>query len=136
MVMIWPASAMVLYIFAIGLATVFARVQSVRKGVVRAGYYKTFDPRDAQIPERLVVLGRHYNNQFELPLLFLITCAICIAIALDSALAHYAAWGFVAARVLHGFIHLGSNNVLKRMLAFVLGWVMLLVIWVAILKSL
>jgi len=39
------------------------------------------------------------------------------------------AWAYVAARVAHSFIHLGSNEVVPRMLAYFSSWAVLAAMW-------
>lgn len=57
---------MALYVFFMGVIAAYmflGRVNAVRKGVVKAKFYR------AQIgetpPEAIVVVGRHYDNQFK-----------------------------------------------------------------------
>jgi hypothetical protein len=80
-------------------------------------------------------MGRHYDNQFELPMLFLISCVTCTVLKVDAGLALYAAWGFILSRALHTYFHLGSNNIIRRMLSFKLGWLCITVMWIFILIS-
>ena len=40
------------------------------------------------------------------------------------------AWLYVAARVVHAFVHLGSNRLRLRIRAYFAGWLTLLAMWV------
>jgi hypothetical protein len=42
------------------------------------------------------------------------------------------AWGYVAARVAHAVIHLGSNRVRHRLRAYAASWVFLLALWICV----
>ena len=40
------------------------------------------------------------------------------------------AWGYVAMRYLHAYIHLGGNRVRYRMRAYFASWLFLLAMWI------
>ena len=40
------------------------------------------------------------------------------------------AWGYVAARVAHAFIHLGGNRIRYRVRVYFISWLLLLALWV------
>jgi hypothetical protein len=40
------------------------------------------------------------------------------------------AWVFVALRVVHAFIHVTNNRVMRRGLVFGLGWLVLMAMWI------
>ncbi len=133
MSLVFPAAAMFALIFLVGLYAVSVRVRYARSGKVRLGYFKTMDAKAYDAPEYLVRVGRHYDNLMQLPLLYFATIAIALALNVESALAQAAAWTFVVSRVAHSYVHLGSNHVLQRMFAFLLGWLCLVAMWIAIL---
>jgi hypothetical protein len=39
------------------------------------------------------------------------------------------AWAYVAARVLHAFVHMGSNKIPPRMAIYGVSWALLLAMW-------
>lgn len=124
---------MFFYILSVGTYVIWVRISHFRQGKVRPGYYKTLNAEKYEAPEFLVRAGRHYDNLFQLPMLFFATIALAVALNLDSQLALWAAWAFVASRAVHTYIHLTSNHVIRRMLAFLVGWNCLALIWIAIL---
>lgn len=75
------------------------------------------------------MLGRHYDNQFQVPLLFMVSCAALMPSAGHDVPTVWLAWGFVAARLLHTFVHLRGNVVVHRLQAYALGWLMLIALW-------
>ena len=121
---------MALYVFYIWCVTVFmfrTRVRSIKTGQVPLKYFKAYASEPP--PEHVMVVGRHYDNQFQVPLLFLVTCALCIALGAVNTLTLVLAWAFVISRGFHAWIHLGSNHLQKRVMAFAAGWVAVLLLW-------
>jgi hypothetical protein len=121
----------VFYIFGVAIFMFLSRTKSIREGKIGARYFKTYV--GAEPPERLVLIADHYQNQFEVPVLFLVTCATYIALGAESAVAVALAWAFVASRAAHAWIHLGRNKLQRRILAFAAGWIILLSMWVQLL---
>lgn len=128
--MIYPMFAMVLLTFSIMTLMSVARVNSVRTGIVRVGYYKTMS---GEAPEYLLKLSRHYSNLFEMPVLFYAAGALSVALNIEHALLPVFAWLFVLLRCIHAFIHTTYNNVIHRMLVFFTGSMCVLIIWCIIL---
>lgn len=67
---------------------------------------------------RLLQLQRNFSNLFEVSTLFLVACAIAIALKFESQAFVGLAWGFVALRFLHTLIHTTYNHLLHRALVF------------------
>lgn len=128
----FPLFFMVLYMGGVGMANFLVRLAAAKRGEVPLGYFKHMDHSKHKVPDMVMVMGRHYDNQFQLPMLFLITGVLCIHLELFGILEVICAWGFVLSRFLHGLIHLGTNHVLKRAGTFALGWAFILVLWVMI----
>jgi hypothetical protein len=72
----WPVCFYVLYVFALFLALAVVRVRAVKRGEIGIAYLSTY--YGTPPPEGIVVLGRHYDNQFQVPLLFMASCAALI----------------------------------------------------------
>lgn len=132
MTMIYPMAAMVFYIFGIGIMTFMVRKKAVSSKAVNFKYFRVYDVTSGAPPEFLIRVGRHYDNQMQLPLLFLITCLACMFHGLNGWITVSLAWAFVVSRMLHSFILLGSNNVLYRAQAYALGWILIVVLWIII----
>jgi hypothetical protein len=71
----------------------------------------------------------HFRNLFEVPVLFYALCGYLAITKFTSLLLLACAWGFVALRALHTYIHLSSNNVIRRFQAFVASSIVLYVMW-------
>jgi hypothetical protein len=83
-------------------------------------------------PERTQQIANCFGNQFELPVLFYVLVILAL-IAHKADLAFVIlSWVFVASRFLHAFIHTGSNVVRLRGLAYGVGLVVLLVMWIMV----
>lgn len=119
----------VLYIWGVALYMFGSRLKAIRSKAISIKFFTTYNG-DQQPPEEAVVIARHYDNQFQVPMLFFITCSLHMIVGLTNALTASLAWGFVVTRLLHGCIHLGSNNVRHRVFFFALGWLILLGLWV------
>lgn len=111
-------------------------VAFVRMAAARGAAAKTMDPSfyKAQLgghePEAAVVAVRHYHNLLELPTTFYAACLTAFVLAAVGQWTLVFAWGYAAARVLQSAIHLSYNNPAHRGLAFVLGVVFSLALWV------
>ena len=75
------------------------------------------------------IAGRNFINQFEIPMLFFIACVTGLQLNATGYVFVALAWGFVISRVIHSFIHLGSNNVKLRYYSFLLGCLLVLTMW-------
>jgi hypothetical protein len=80
-------------------------------------------------PPRVQQISNSYNSQFQLPLLFYVLTVLVIATHHADFLFVVMAWLFVLTRLLHAYIHTGSNFVRHRFNAFAAGAVILLVMW-------
>jgi hypothetical protein len=71
----------------------------------------------------------HFRNLFEVPVLFYVLCGYLAITQFISLLLLACAWGFVFLRVVHTYIHLTSNTVIRRFQAFVASTIVLYVMW-------
>ena len=71
----------------------------------------------------------HFRNLFEVPVLFYVLCGFLAITNFTSLLLLACAWGFVFLRVVHTYIHLTKNNVIRRFQAFVASTIVLYVMW-------
>ncbi|MGE0615923.1 MAG: MAPEG family protein [Bacteriovoracia bacterium] len=130
-VLVYPMAALVGFTLLFSCVMLFTRINEVRRGRMSARYFKTFTEGT---PTPIVVkLSRHYNNLFELPVIYYATLLMMMILGITSSAAVGFAWLFVAARVAHAYIHVGSNKIVPRIFAFVLGWVAILGLWFQVL---
>jgi hypothetical protein len=120
--------AMVL-LTAFVLATLFrSRVGAVRQGLVSAAYFRIY--QGAIEPESTAKPARHFANLFEAPVLFYVACLAAMITHFTGTAMQILAWVYVAARVVHAYVHLGGNRLRQRIRAYFFSWGVLLAMWV------
>lgn len=111
----------------------------VRMGKLRIASYKSkeYSMKDialdsGKFPAHVQSIGNNVSNQFETPVLFY--AVVAIAAVTDSANWIFAVGVviFVASRLVHHVIHVGSNYVSKRFKAFLVGLIGLFVAWIGL----
>ena len=105
-----------------------------RAGAIKAGhdpaYYKAH--LGAPEPEGTVVKVRHYNNMFEMPVLFYAACLTAFVLGAVGTWTVYFAWGYVIMRLIQSVVHLAHNNAVQRGMAFSLSVLFMLALWINI----
>ncbi len=130
---IFPAVAMFMLTFSVIAYTAGSRLAATRRGEVSIRYYRRYNEGE-QTP-RLQVIGRHAQNHFEVPPLFYIALLFLYVTGSVTPIAVALAWLYFASRCLHSFIHLGSNNVTHRFIAFAGSGLILMGLWGQLLLS-
>jgi len=131
---LYPGIAMFSLTFSAILALGIARYRAIQRREVSIKYFRTYD--QGSQPPRLHVLARHVQNHFEIPPLFYFGLLFTFVTGSVNVVAVCLAWLFVAARCVHSYIHLGSNNVSHRFFTFGVSLVLLAGLWAALLYSL
>jgi hypothetical protein len=124
----YPMFALVLLTLNVLLVLFRRRVRAVREGKVTRRFFRIYQ---AEVePDYSAQASRHFSNLFEAPTLFYAGCLTAM-LAHDNALWVLGlAWIYVAARVAHAYIHLGSNRLQGRVGVYFAGWLALMAIWV------
>ena len=81
-------------------------------------------------PVRATQIGNCYRNQFELPVLFYVLIAVALPIRHADLIIVVLSWVFVIARLIHAGVFVSSNNLGRRSMAWLVGALVLLVMWV------
>jgi len=131
---VFPAIAMFFITFGMVARMAVLRVGAVRRGEISIRYYRLYDEGAEQ--GRLRQISRHVQNHFEVPPLFYFGLLFSFVTGSVGALSVAFAWLFVAARCVHSWIHLGSNDVSRRFFTFALSLVFLAGLWATLLVSL
>lgn len=131
--MIYPMFVLVLLTFSILLFTLRVRIRSVQKGDVALSYYALMG--EGEVPEIVRKTSRQVSNLFEVPVLFYVAGVLYLSLDIAETLPITFAWLFVIARFLHSCIHLTYNNVLHRVVAFGLGNLAVLAMWISIVMA-
>ncbi len=128
--LVFPMLALVILTFGVSVKLFRARLRSVREGHTPVSYFRVF--QGSPEPEFLAKPTRHYVNLFETPVLFYAGCLAAMVAGVTGPVTVALAWAYVAARLVHAWVHLGGNRVRHRLRAFLLGWVCLLGLWISV----
>jgi len=102
--LLFPMLALVLLTFGVSVMLFRARVRSVREGHTPVSYFRVF--QGSPEPEYLAKVTRHFANLFETPVLFYAGCLTAMVVGVTGPVVVTMAWGYVAARLAHAWIHL------------------------------
>jgi hypothetical protein len=121
-----PVFVQVALTFALLFWSGSARVASIRSRAVK--------PRDVALreknwPARVTQVANAYENQLELPLLFYVLIVLAFFTAHMTATLVVLSWLFVVSRLFHALIHVTTNEMRRRFLAFATGAMILLLMW-------
>lgn len=111
-------------------------VAFIRMAAARGGAAKAVDPnfyrahQGGQEPEAVAAAVRHYGNLFELPTLFYAACLAAFVVGAVGQWTLIFAWGYVVFRLVQSAVHLTYNNPAHRGIAFVLGALFTLALWI------
>jgi hypothetical protein len=128
--LVYPMFAMVILTVVVLVRLFRSRVRMVREGHVPVSYFGIF--QGSREPDYAIKPARHFANLFEAPTLFYAACLAAMVVGTEGWGVLALAWGYVAARALHAWIHLGGNRVRHRLRAYGLSWVLLLGLWVCV----
>ncbi len=81
-------------------------------------------------PPRCRQFANAFRNQFELPVLFYVLTALALFTRKADIVFVALAWVFVLTRIVHATVHVTSNNLRLRFSAFLVGTLVLLLMWV------
>jgi hypothetical protein len=118
-----PLLLQVLLTVVVYLALVVTKARAARQGLVdlerRALHADAW-------PDNVQKINNNIRNQFEVPVLFYVLVVTLHQLDAAGIVAQSLAWLFVASRVVHAFVHTGSNFVPMRRLVFMFGCVVVL----------
>ena len=117
--LIYPFLSMIALTFVLMPITSYARIRAVYSGRLRTKHFKlmTFSDEDPFVTKTT----RHFNNLFEMPVVFYALILLALHLEMSSPVLTYAAWSFVFFRLVHAIIHITYNKVLHRLVSFVLS---------------
>jgi hypothetical protein len=81
-------------------------------------------------PEQAKKVSNAYHNQYELPVLFYALVAFAMLTRKADLIFVVLSWVFVISRLIHAYIHTTTNRVPRRFLAYLIGLVVLVIMWV------
>lgn len=121
-----PLFVQVALTFALLLWTGFARRGALVRGETKIGAIALGDPN---WPARVRQIGNCFNNQFQVPVLFYVLTILVMYTKHADFLFVIMAWIFVVTRLAHAYIHTGSNYIRYRFNAYLIGTIVLLIMW-------
>ena len=130
---VFPAIALFFWTFANGVRMAGLRVRAVGRREVPISYYELYEGSE---PPAVRLASRHVQNLFEVPPLFYVVVLFLYVTNHVTFLAVGLAWLYVLLRVVHTFVHLGTNNVPRRLAVFAIGNVVLAGLWMTLLVGL
>ena len=131
--LVYPMLALVLLTGGVLIKLFRSRVRMVREGLAPVSYFRVF--QGSPEPDFVAKPTRHFTNLFEAPTLFYVACLTAMVAGVAGTAVLALAWGYVAMRYLHTYIHLGPNRVRYRMRAYFGSWLLLLAMWIYIAAS-
>ena len=125
---LYPIFALVALTLGIGIRLGVLRFAAVRRGDLTPRFYEL--NRGGKMPDYLAKVSQNYDNLLELPILFYLL-AVCLFITDKVDMVQLLlAWLFIASRYAHSYIHITDNKLRPRMRAFLLGVLLVIVMWV------
>lgn len=129
--MFYPMFVMAILTIAVGLYLFVMRVRMSKAGKVDPRIFKLNKSKD--LPDLLVQASNNFSNLFEVPVLFYVACLTAIVMQQQTMAMQILAWLFVISRLLHSYIHLTKNKIIPRLLAFITGVLLVLIMWILLL---
>ncbi len=124
----WPMIAHVVLVYGIYGLIALRRKRAVEAGSAKVSQFR--ENRDE--PGESLFVRNNLANQFELPMLFYACCLALYASGGVGTLVLMLAWLFVLSRYVHAAIHVTTNRVRHRQLAFIVGFLSLATMWAAL----
>jgi len=126
-VIFYPLMGMVFLTFGVGIYMLSNRIKAVKEGLNPAFFSLN---RGAKQPDYLIKVSQHYENLFELPILFYIVTVLIYVTGIVDSLYIWLASLFVIVRYLHAGIHITYNNLIHRRNIFAAGAIIMFSMWV------
>jgi hypothetical protein len=104
-----------------------SRIAMLRSGSVEV---KDIALGERNWPRPVLQIANAFHNQFELPLLFFVLVALAMITRKADLTFVVMSWVFVATRLVHAFVHTTSNKVAWRFQIFLIGAVILVLMWI------
>ncbi len=82
-------------------------------------------------PEPVEKVNKNITNQFQIPMLFFVLVGVLWMLGAVTVFEQVIAWLFVVSRLVHSYIHTGSNYVPWRAFAFAFGVLMVLILLIS-----
>ena len=121
-----PLFVEVVLTFVLLYWTAYLRTSALQAGEVRLGDIALRQPN---WPVRATQVANAFHNQLELPILFYVLTILAWITRHADLLFVVLAWVFVLSRLVQAYIHVTDNDVRRRGLAFIVGAIVLTLMW-------
>ncbi len=122
-------STLAILTFGVGIRMFVIRIREMKKEHIRPQSIALSSSRAKRLQDSRV--SDNYNHLFELPVLFYTLCALAIASQHIPGWLPVSAWVFVILRIIHSLIQCSYNKVMHRFLVFLMGFILLGLMWIA-----
>ena len=125
-----PISIMVFLNLFLIFRLIYMAVSYIKNEDINLGQFRIYE---GDFPDKLWSARQHYQNMFEIPILFYLLCLLNIIFNNYSQFDIILSWGFVFFRIIHFFIRLKNQkdiNIIPRTIVFVLGLLFLSIGWI------
>jgi hypothetical protein len=131
--LLFPVLAQVLLTLVLLFAMGFMRIGAIRSGLVR---FRDVKLSGDAYPESERKVSNSVRNQFETPVLFYALCGVAIYVGATGFVMTLLAWLYVFTRLIHALIHVTHNRVPQRFVPFLIGLIVLVLMWIVIVARL
>jgi hypothetical protein len=130
--LVYPTLAMIAWILVVGAIMFRRRMAAFKSRAVRPADVAVSTER---YPNDARLAAANFANQFETPVLFFALIMLAMEVGATSYVMAALAWLYVATRVVHTLIHIGSNELRLRALVFGAGVLVLVLMLVGVLLN-
>lgn len=129
----WPVLVQILIVVAGFMLLGIRKQQALKNGQV--DLKKTALDNDAW-PDDVLKVSNNIRNQFQVPILFYVLCFMFYALDAVTVSSLSLAWVFVVSRIIHAYVHMGSNFVPARFSVFTIGFVVMVLMLIQLASAL
>lgn len=131
---LYPTAALAALTFGVLLLIPFQRFRAAARGQVRPADFALGESE--RVPADARLANRNLMNLLEMPVLFYVACLTAYVTQSVDGFLVAMAWFYVALRLAHSVVHLSYNNVFHRLAAYAASNAALLVLWIALFRTL
>jgi hypothetical protein len=127
--LVYPSLALILWIFIVLVIVFLRRKTAFTTKQVRMADVAVSTER---YPEPARLAAANFSNQFETPVIFFALIMLAMEVGATNYIMAALAWAYVATRVVHTLVHVGSNDLRVRATVFAVGVTVLICMWVGV----
>lgn len=123
---LYPLIALVAWTLAIAVVMIRRAFRAVGEGL-NPEYFRY--GKGFKAPGYMLSAYHHFENLFEMPVLFYLAIVTIHITHLTNIPLIFLSWAYVVSRVIHSHYHLDNSNVPYRRNAFIVSYVILILLW-------